>query len=153
FMATMVAHPVAIGVADAEKLANAHYGLRATATRLTGERDENFKLSCADGAQYVLKIANASEDPSISDLPVAALLHVERVDPRFPCPRVIRTREGDTQCWYEDGAGARRAARVLTYMPGKALRSSSRSRAQRIACGHMAARLGLALRDFSHPAA
>jgi hypothetical protein len=153
FMATMVAHPVAVDPADAEKLARVHYGLSATAAPLTGERDENFKLSCADGAQYVLKIANGREDPSVSDLPVAALLHVERVDPRFPCPRVIRTREGNTQCWHEDDARTRRAVRLLTYLPGKPLRSSVRSRAQRVACGHIAARLGLALRDFSHPAA
>jgi hydroxylysine kinase len=153
FMATMVAHPIAVEIADAEKIARVHYGLNAAATRLTGERDENFKLSCSDGAEYVLKIANAAEDPSISDLPIAALLHVERVDPRFPCPRVIRTREGDTQCWYVDGAGTRRVARVLTYMSGKTLRSSARSRAQRIACGRMAAQLGLALREFTHPAA
>ena len=153
FMATMVAHEVAVDVADVEKLARTHYGLNGTATRLTGERDENFKLSCVDGAQYVLKLANGAEDASSGDLPIAALLHLERVDPRFPCPRVVRTREGDTQCWYEDGSGARRAIRVLTYMPGKTLRSSTRSRAQRIAYGLMAARLGLALRDFTHPAA
>ena len=153
FMATMVAHEVAVDVADVEKLARTHYGLNGTATRLTGERDENFKLSCVDGAQYVLKLANAAENASSGDLPIAALLHLERVDPRFPCPRVVRTREGDTQCWYENGSGARRATRVLTYMPGKTLRSSTRSRAQRIAYGRMAARLGLALRDFTHPAA
>jgi len=154
FMATMVAQPVGVDVAEAEKLARAHYGLSTQAARLTGERDENFKLSDDHGAQYVLKIANASEDPAISDLPIAALLHIERVDPKFPCPRVIRTRAGDTQCWYEDrGSGRRRAARLLSYLSGKTLRSATGSRAQRVACGRMAARLGLALRDFTHPAA
>lgn len=149
FMATMVAHPVAVDVVDAEKLARTHYGLKATATRLTGERDENFRLVEADGSQYVLKIAPATEDAAIGDLPIAALLHVERADPALPCPRVIRTRDGDTQCRHEG-----RVARLLTYLPGKTLRSATpRSRAQRIACGRMAARLGLALRDFTHPAA
>ena len=153
FMATMVAHPVAVDIADAEKLARVHYGLSATATRLTGERDENFKLSGGGGAQYVLKVANPAEDPAISDLPTAALLHIERTDPRLPCPRVVRTLEGDTQCWYQDREGTRRVARILTYVPGMPLRLSARSRAQRIACGRIAARLGLALRDFTHPAA
>jgi Ser/Thr protein kinase RdoA (MazF antagonist) len=150
----MVAQPVGVDVAEAEKLARVHYGLSTQATRLTGERDENFKLLAADGAQYVLKIANASEDPAVSDLPVAALLHIERADPKFPCPRVIRTRDDDTQCWYEDlGSGKRRAARLLTYLSGKTLRSAAESRAQRVACGRIAARLGLALREFTHPAA
>jgi len=154
FMATMVAQPVGMDVAEVEELARVHYGLSTRAARLTGERDENFKLSAADGAQYVLKIANASEDPAISDLPTAALLHIEQVDPTLPCPRVIRTRAGDAQCWYEDRrSGHRRAARLLTYLSGKTLRSATGSRAQRVACGRMAARLGLALRDFTHPAA
>ena len=154
FMATMVAQPVGVEVAEAEELARVHYGLNARAVRLSGERDENFKLSDAAGGQYVLKIANAAEDPAVSDLPIAALLHIERVDPKFPCPRVIRTRDGDTQCWHEDRAsGKRRAARLLTYVSGKTLRSATGSRAQRVACGRMAARLGLALRDFTHPAA
>jgi hydroxylysine kinase len=153
FMATMVAAPIALSVQDAEKLARDFYGLEITATRLTGERDENFRLACADGTQYVLKIASAAEEPAVTDLPTAALLHVERVDPELPCPRVIRNLEGGTQSRYQDDMGGHRAARVLTYLPGKTLRSSMRSREQRVACGRMAARLGLALRDFTHPAA
>src|ERR1700761_8658983 len=102
FMATMVAAPVAVSVAEAEKLAFEHYGLRSTAQRLTGERDENFHLVCSDAAQYVLKIANAAEDPAITDLPTAALLHLERVDGGIPCPRVMRNLAGNTLCRWED---------------------------------------------------
>jgi Ser/Thr protein kinase RdoA (MazF antagonist) len=153
FMATMVASTTAVSAAEAENLARDRYGLAATATRLTGERDENFRLSCADGTQYVLKFANAAEELAITDLPTAALLHLERVDPGFPCPRVVRTLEGDALCRYQDRAGLERTARILTWLPGKTLRSASRSRAQRVASGHLAARLGLALRDFTHPAA
>ena len=153
FMATMVAAAVPVPPEEAERLAQERWGLVATATRLSGERDENFRLSCADGTQYVLKLANPAEDPAVTDLPTAALLHVERTDPTFPCPRVLRDREGHTLCRYEDGAGQKRTARVLTYLPGKTLQSAARSRAQRTACGRMAARLGLALRDFTHPLA
>jgi hydroxylysine kinase len=153
FMATMVASPIAVSVPDAEKLARDRYGLDVTATRLTGERDENFRLACVDGTQYVLKVASAAEEPAVTDLPTAALLHVERVDPDLPCPRVVRNLEGGTQSQYQDGMGRQRAVRVLTYLPGKTLRSAVRSRAQRVASGRMAARLGLALRDFTHPAA
>jgi hydroxylysine kinase len=155
FMATMVAASEPVPPEEAEKLARDRYGLVATATRLSGERDENFRLSCTDGAEYVLKIANAAEHPTVTDLPTAALLHVERVDPELPCPRVLRDREGNTLCRYEHraGGGVQRTARILTYLPGKTLRSSTPSRAQRTACGRMAARLGVALRDFTHPAA
>jgi hydroxylysine kinase len=153
FMATMVGAPLPVPFEEAEKLARDLYGLEATAARLTGERDENFKLSCTDGSQYVLKIASAAEDPAVTDLPTAALLHVERVDPSFPCPRMLRDRDGHTQVRYADGAALTRTVRVLTYLPGKTLRSSVRSRAQRAASGRTAARLGLALRTFAHPAA
>jgi hydroxylysine kinase len=153
FMATMLGSVAAVSVEDAGKLARDRYGLTATAARLTGERDENFRLACADGTQYVLKIASAAEEPEITDLPNAALLHLERVDPGFPCPRVVRTLEGKTLCRYRDRAGLERSVRVLTYVPGKTLRSTTRSRAQRVASGRVAARLGLALREFTHPAA
>ena len=148
FMATMVATREAIPLTAAAQLAAEEYGLEVTATRLSGERDENFKLTGADGRLYVLKIASAAEDPLITDLPTAALLHVERVDPAFPCPRVLRTRAGLTQVRYDE-----RAARILTYLPGKTLRSARRSSQQRVACGRLAARLGVALRSFTHPAA
>jgi hydroxylysine kinase len=153
FMATMLAASVPVPCEDAERLARDRYGLDATATRLTGERDENFNLSCADGGQFVLKIASAAESPDITDLPTAALLHVESVDPGFPCPRMLRNREGLTQSKYLDASGSQRTARILTYLKGKTLRSSVRSREQRSECGRVAARLGLALRTFSHPAA
>jgi len=153
FMATMVVASAAVPPEAAQTLARDLYGLEAIATRLTGERDENFKLSCPDGSRYVLKIANAAEDPAITDLPTAALLHVERVDPDFPCPRVLRSRDRRTQVHYEDGSGVTRIARVLSYLAGKTLRSSVRSGIQRAACGRTAARLGLALRNFVHPAA
>jgi hydroxylysine kinase len=138
---------------EARRLGRERYGLDATATRLTGERDENFKLSCPDGKQYVLKVASAAEEPAVTDLPTAALLHMERVDPGLPCPQVLRDRDGHTQSRYEDASGSQRTARILTYLQGKTLRSSARSRAQRAACGRMAARMGLALRTFTHPAA
>ena len=154
FMATMVGPSVPITCGQAETFARERYDLRATATRLTGERDENFKLVGLDGREYVLKIASAAEEPVVTDLPTAALLHVERVDPGFPCPRVLRNRDGLTCSRFEDAtAGLERTARILTYLPGKTLRSSVRSSAQRAACGRVAARLGLALRGFTHPAA
>jgi hydroxylysine kinase len=153
FMATMVVASAAVSSEEAQTLARELYGLEAVATRLTGERDENFKLSCPDGSQYVLKIANAAEDPAITDLPTAALLHIEHIDADFPCPRIMRSRDRSTQVHYEDASGLTRTARVLTYLAGKTLRSSVRSRNQRAACGRTAARLGLALRNFTHPAA
>lgn len=147
FMATMVAPAEAVSVTTAAALAREEYGLKVTATRLSGERDENFKLTDDKGRQYVLKIANAAENRSITDLTTAALLHVALVDPDLPCPRVLRSQTELTEVQYGE-----RTARILTYLQGKTLRSAERSAQQRAACGRLAARLGVALRSFTHPA-
>jgi hydroxylysine kinase len=153
FMATMVGHTESIAPEVAVRVVRDHYGLQATAERLTGERDENFRMQTASGAEYVLKIANAAEDADVTDVPGAAMLHVESVDPELPCPRVCRNRDGLVLTTFTDESGARRAARLVTWLPGTPLRFAQRSARQRAHCGYLAARLGRALRDFSHPAA
>jgi hydroxylysine kinase len=153
FMATMVtpAHPVAAERAVA--LVRERYGIEASPTRLSGERDENFRLRAPHGAEYVLKIANPAENAAVSELPAAALQHIERVDPDFPCPRVIRDRENHARVHFIDQNGLARTACLLTYLPGKLLGHSDRSVRQRTACGHVAGRLTRALGGFTHPAA
>jgi len=152
FLATMVAQPP-VSIARAVTLVREGYGLEVRAERLTGERDENFRLTAADGAQYVLKIANAAEEPAVSELLTAALRHLAQADPTLPCPRVVAARGGTAQVDFIDAAGARRTARVLTYLPGRLLAAAPRSAQQRRACGRIAGRLSCALREFRHPAA
>jgi hydroxylysine kinase len=152
FMATMVAH-ARLPIESAVAIARECYGLETRVVRLTGERDENFKLSVADGTEYVLKIANAAEEQGVGELLMAALQHVERTDPTLPCPRVVPERGGRACARFVDASGAPRSARLLTYLPGRLLGATSRSRRQRAACGRMAGRLSKALRGFEHPAA
>ena len=149
----MVAPPRPMRTERVAPLVRHHYGFEARATRLTGERDENFRLTAADGAEYILKIANPAENPVETALQTAALLHIERIDPALPCPRVVRDRSGGTHVRFVDEGGAERTARMLTFLPGRLLGESTRSRAQRADCGRLGARLTLALRGFEHPAA
>jgi Ser/Thr protein kinase RdoA (MazF antagonist) len=153
FAATMVGNSSPMKLDEAGSIATEFYGLDASAELLTGERDENFRLTAKNGAQYVLKISHPAEDPVVTDLPTAALLHLERVDPSLPCPRVLRDRDGLTSRRFTDRAGNVRTVRLLTWLPGLMLQSSQRSAAQRAACGTVCARLSLAFRDFKHPAA
>src|SRR5262249_48078780 len=117
FLATMVAPSRPTPTERVLELAHQYYGLEPKATRLTGERDENFRLSVADGAEYVFKIANPAENPAETDLQTAALLHIEKTDPTAPCPRVLRDRSGATHIRFTDESGAERTARLLTYLP------------------------------------
>ena len=81
FMATMVTSAPPLPLARAVSLVRECYGLEARAARLTGERDENFKVTAADGRDYVFKVAHPAENPAVTDLATAALLHLERIDP------------------------------------------------------------------------
>ena len=63
----MLDHAPHFDPAFAEQLARELYGLDATATALTSERDQNFLLTTADGDRLVLKIANPREARSMLD--------------------------------------------------------------------------------------
>lgn len=153
FMTTMVAHSQPIPIERALALARECYGLQADATRLTGERDENFRLTARDGAQYVLKVANPAESAAVTDLQIAALLHLERTEATLPVPRIRRSLDGDTRVRFEDAQGIERTARILSYLPGRLLAESVRSAAQRAACGRLGGRMSRALGSFQHAAA
>jgi hydroxylysine kinase len=152
FMATMVAQARPVPIERAVALVRECYGFEARAARLTGERDENFRLTARNGAEYVLKIANPAENAALTELQIAALLHLEEIDPALPCPRVVRALNGDTHVRFADEAGVARTARLLTFLPGRLLASASRSRGQRAACGRTGGRLSCALRSFAHRA-
>jgi hydroxylysine kinase len=152
FMATMIAPSCPLTIERAAALASESYGLETRAARLSGERDENFKLTAGDGTEYLLKIAHAAEQRLVSELPIAALRHVARSDPAFPCPRVIRARSGASQILFVDEQRSERLAHLLTFLPGRMVASTTRSPPQRAACGHTAGQLSKALRGFEHPA-
>ena len=153
FMATMMMRSQPLPLERAVRLVRECYGLDTRAARLTGERDENFRMSTPDGREFVLKVAHPAEDPGVSELTTAALLHLESEDASLPCPRVMRDRAGQTEVRFRDESGVERTARLLTYLPGEPLISTAGSRALRAACGRLGGRLTRALRTFMHPAA
>ncbi len=158
FMATMVMHSHPLPLEQVVALVREHYGLTTRASRLTGERDENFRLRASaageyEGGEYVFKVAHPAENPGVTGLTAAALLHLESADPSLPCPRLVRARDGQTRIRFTDDRGASRTARLLTYLPGEPLISVPGSAATRAACGRLGGRLTRALRSFTHPAA
>jgi len=153
FMETMVMPGHPLSLPRAVSLVRECYGFEARAVRLTGERDENFRISAADGSEFVLKVAHPAESPEVNNLINAALLHLERHDPTLPCPRVLRDRHGDVQVRFIDDTGAARTARLLTYLPGSPLGRATSSSRLRAACGGLGGRLTRALQTFDHPGA
>ncbi|WP_213778089.1 phosphotransferase [Caballeronia sp. dw_276] len=142
-----------VPIEDAQKTVAIHYGIAGSVSRLTSERDQNFRIDGNDGHEYALKISNPVEDPTINEFQVRALLHVESVDPPLPVPRVIRALNGHAHLRLAYGHHAERAVRLLSYLPGVPLYTVERTAAQRQQLGALLARLGLALRGFFHSAA
>ena len=76
----------ALSARDAEEVARERYGLDATAEPLVSERDQNFRLTDASGAAWVLKVSNAAEDRGVVEMEVAAVERIASVDPALPVP-------------------------------------------------------------------
>ena len=142
------APPPPASAAEAENLARDHFGLDARAKVLTGERDRNFHLQAADGAEYVLKVVHPAEDPAVTDFQNRALLHLAAADPALPLPRVHPPLAVP---WAVPGQ-PERLVRVYSWLPGRPLHMAAPSNAQRQALGRLLARVDLALQGFSHPA-
>ncbi len=153
YSAQLLSRSPASSLATVETWVRERYGIEGRAERLTGERDENFRIRTADGPDYVLKVSPVGEPDVSADLSVAVLLHLEGTAPSIPVPRVIRTVEGRTGIEINDSSQGVRTANLCTYIPGKLLSTSSiRTTAQRRACGQLLARLGKALTTFDHEA-
>jgi len=152
FAALLLPRGVPPSLGDVEALVREEYGIDGRAERLTGERDENFRIRLREGGSCVFKVANIAEPPTITHLQLAALLHLEQAAPELPCPRVIRSLQGRTQLRFTDGRGEARTAALYTFLPGQLLFSANRSMTQRRACGRLLAGVARALRKFEHPA-
>ena len=130
------------------------WGRRGTATPLVSERDQNFRLTDEHGTSWVLKIANAVEDPGVVDMEVEAVRHVARMDPELPVAVPIPTDDGPLVVSLPGPTGGRCTwsgscpscpARTWTRPTWISTRSPE--------IGRTTARLGRALRGFFHPAA
>jgi hypothetical protein len=152
-MATMVTRSPPIPPEQAVALVQEHYGLAVHARPLSGERDQNVRLTNADGDEYVLKIAHVAEPFVVTEFGITLLQHIGRTDPELPCPMVRRMRSGSTTFRFVDQVGAARTGYLLSFLPGTPLGTGPRSTQQRIACGRMAARLTRALQGFDHAGA
>ncbi len=142
--ASLSTAPPTLSPEQAADLAQVHFGVAGTLTRLVSERDLNFRLTTPVGT-YVLKLANPAEPAQVTHFQTTALLHLEDAD--LPVPRVIRTRSGQTEAQTPHGI-----LRLLTYLEGLPQYLAPRTPAQRKNLGTIAARLSLGLQRFDHPA-
>lgn len=130
-----------------------HYGLEVTVRPLVSERDQNFRIETSDGRRFVLKIANAAEDPLVTDFQIEALLHIAaKADASLSVPEILPTNDGSSRYVLESD-GARHVCRLVSYLPGVPLSGARLSAPLCRDLGAYLARLDQALGDFSHPGA
>jgi Ser/Thr protein kinase RdoA (MazF antagonist) len=142
--------PPAFSSNEAETLAENYFGIKACATSLVSERDQNFLLTMENGERYVLKITNQAEPAEVIDFQTCALHHIGVTDPSIPVPCVIPTLDGDLHCRV-DMHGQSHTVRVLSWVDGIVLGHSKTDPGIITKLGEMLARLGLALDGFEHP--
>jgi Ser/Thr protein kinase RdoA (MazF antagonist) len=135
-------------------LMQSKYGMQIQrAKSLVSERDQNFQLQSADGRKLVLKIANAAEDPQVTDFQIKALQHIEdyqlQFGERFKAPRIVPTLDGQSQIAIEDESMSC-IARVVSYVEGVPLGDDEPSAGLCRNTGAYLAELGRALKDFQH---
>jgi 4-aminobutyrate aminotransferase-like enzyme/Ser/Thr protein kinase RdoA (MazF antagonist) len=137
---------------EAERVALDMFGIRARASSLDSERDQNFRLSTSDDNEFVLKIANPAENDTVIDMQAQALAWIARVDPQLPIPRLHPTKEGlDAGTVSVDERDC--IVRVVTYLQGLPLDDATPTSQLRRALGASLAHLDLALQGLFHRAA
>lgn len=128
-----------------------HYGIQGEMRVLASERDQNYAVTPSADGKCLLKITNSAEDPLETAFQTAALMHVERVDPGFPIPRVIRTLDGDAQVAFHAEDGRDHTIRLLSWLEGTPLAAIESEPDIATHMGTVLARLGIALEHFEHP--
>ena len=147
-----VAPPVA--EAEAERLARELYAVHARARALPGEYDDNFHLTAADGAAFVLKVMHPARERGLVDLQCAALLHLARTAPRLALPRVQPTRGGEALAVIAGPDGASRIVWMLSWAAGATLAEARPHTPELLrSLGRVLGGMDAALLSFSHPAA
>ena len=94
-----------------------HWGIEGSLDSLSGERDQNLRVTTTDGSCYVLKVASPLEDLVLVDFQIQALLHLEAADPGIPIPRILRSLDGNLFETLTTDLGAH-PVRVLTWVNG-----------------------------------
>ncbi len=139
-------------LSEIEALVAARYGLTGRASFLTSERDLTVRIDASGGESFVLKIANAAEDPAVSEFQNRALEHLERVAPDVPASRLVPTVDGASE-FLAEKHGQPHFTRLLTWLPGRPLFGTPQTMPQMRALGAALGQLAKALSSFRHPAA
>ncbi len=149
------ADPVAgrprVSLAEAETLAEVHWGVAGTAVPLAGERDRNFLLEDARKRRFVLKVSTAGETTERLDMHHALVQQVGARAPGIRLPTVMPTLAGEARVSARFGREFH-LVRLFPYLEGRPLSGiPCRPTALLDAVGRLLGRMQQALADFEPP--
>jgi 4-aminobutyrate aminotransferase-like enzyme/Ser/Thr protein kinase RdoA (MazF antagonist) len=157
-MSSIVQHAPRFSDQDAIRIAMELFGREVFAGQLPSERDQNFRLTAADGKVYVLKLANSTERREVLDFQNQAMMHIagkRDIFDNIPAvvPEVLSTTKGEQITAVKGIDGAMHFVRLLTYLPGKPLALVKPHDADLLASlGRFFGNVDQALDDFDHSA-
>lgn len=135
---------------DAERVARERWGIVASASPLPSERDQNVLLETAAGERFVLRIANAAEDPVLLE---AQGLAMQRLAGTGLCPHLVRSLAGRDLEAVTEPSGRSHLARLVTYVPGTPMGMVRRRTLGLLEeVGRCVGRVDAALQGLDHPA-
>ena len=149
-LASIASVPPKFAENEIRNLLQKAYGISGELRELVSERDQNICVVTQAGERYVLKIANAAEEPVVTDFQINALLHLGGNADGIPVPKIVATLDGHAATKITGGQGEH-IVRVVSYLPGIPFSEVAPSEELARNLGDCLAKLGIALRDFAHP--
>lgn len=152
-MSVLTTLPPAFTPGEVIAIAGELYGLTGNLAPLESERDQNFRLTEADGTGWVLKIANEAEDGQALAFQAALLRHVQGVDPDLPLPHLRPTLAGEDLGKARPRSGPEHFVRLVSWLPGQLFSSCRKTGEIHDSLGETLGRLDRALQSFGHAGA
>ncbi|MBF6992518.1 phosphotransferase [Cupriavidus sp. IK-TO18] len=130
------------------------YGIQPDGlARLTGERDQNFRITARDGRRYVLKVTHPSEPRAVTEMQTMVFRHIAQVDPNLPVQALVPSQTAGDSSLQKIDSHNTAVVRLFTYLEGTPLHTQAPDARHRESIGTIHARLDRALRGLDHPAA
>ena len=143
----------AFSTAEALEIVQSLYRISGSILELPSERDQNFRISDAGGAEYVLKIASALESEETLHMQNKAMERVAARTDVAITQRILRNSQNNDMAQVLDSTGHPHFIRMLTYLQGVPF-ALFRPHSQRLLhnLGKSLAMVDHALQGFHHPA-
>jgi Ser/Thr protein kinase RdoA (MazF antagonist) len=141
-----------IDVGEASAFLAGTWAIHGALRSLPSERDRNFAVTVDGDDRYVLKIANAAEDPSFLAMQHAAMRRLAAAG--VPCQQPVPATDGRELAAIDRDPPL--LGRVLTWLPGRPLATFAprdRPASLLVDLGRVMGRTAASLVGFDHPAA